>query len=89
MEIVPMRRADPSGSLNGVINPFLTSRFCHPRYVLLNGLAGGPAMSYVPVTLAIDPVAFISTLVAGITASLTLIIVLLVLSCGSDRIENH
>jgi hypothetical protein len=46
-------------------------------------------MSYVPATLAIDPAAFISTVVAAIAASLTVIIVLLVLSCNSDGVQNR
>lgn len=44
-------------------------------------------MSYIPAALAIDPTAFISTIVAAIAASLTLIIVLLVLSCGSNSMR--
>jgi hypothetical protein len=46
-------------------------------------------MSYIPAALAIDPTAFISTILAGIVGSLTLIIVLLVLSCGSNVLQSR
>ena len=45
-------------------------------------------MSYVPATLAIDPAAFLSTILAAVAAGLTFLIVLLIFSWGSDRVQG-
>ena len=56
--------------------------------LLLQDLVGGLAMSFVPATLAIDPAAFLSTIFAAVAAGLTFLIVLLIFSWGSDRVQG-
>ena len=45
-------------------------------------------MSFVPATLDIDPAAFLSTIFAAVAAGLTFLIVLLIFSWGSDRVQG-